>query len=101
MDYTEQLNTIISKLGTIADDLSAFKDSYAAFDDSAVIARLDSLLDLMPVGADSSYDYTVSIQKLCELVAYLDLMMVVLTVVLVIGFGLVAGISVTKWLRNR
>lgn len=101
MDYTEQLNTIISKLGTIADDLSALNSSYAAYNDSTVIARLDSLLDLMPVGADSSYDYTASIQKLCELVAYLDLMTMILTVVLVIGFGLVAGISITKWFRNR
>lgn len=101
MDYSEQLADIIELLEGLQQSFSTFYSGYVPYNGLSYSDALDAILAAMPSSPTVANDYSDVMQNLCELMAYQNMMLLVLTVVIVIGIGIYTGFQITKWLRSR
>lgn len=75
---------------------------------SSVDKKMDVILDYTKsvlsepmTKSVETVDYSDSMNNLCQLLAYTDLLLLVLIVFVVIISGMLLGLSVTRWMRAR
>lgn len=107
-EYTQILDNIYSTLQSIDANLDAISSGTQYVDSifvshNAIKDAIDSLaLDLQTAGsANVATDYTTSLDTLCKFMAYTDLLLIILIIFVVLGVGMMAGYTVTRWLKQN
>ena len=54
-----------------------------------------------PVETSTLIDYSDALQQISQLVAYCDLLLIILSVLIFLGLGLFFGHLVTRWMHGR
>ena len=54
-----------------------------------------------PVETSTMIDYSDTLQQISQLIAYCDLLLVVLTILVFLGSGLFFGHLITRWMHGR
>lgn len=63
--------------------------------------QLNSLAATNNAILNGDVDYSDSVDKLCQLLAYGDVLLLVLIVFLAVGMGIYTGTIITRWLKTR
>lgn len=103
-DLAHYLNSINSSISTLHGDISTL-DGYMSSVDKKLDVVIDytkSVLSNEPASkAVENVDYTDSINQLMQLLAYTDLLLLVLIVFVVIISGMLLGLAITRWMKAR
>lgn len=95
-NYSSNFTTLNNKLDAIP--TTSYQSSF-----DGVNTKLDSIMTTLGSGSGggSSNDYTDALSQLAQLVAWTDVLMIVLIVLWVVMAGVYVGSQVTKWLKAR
>lgn len=105
IDYTETLQLLSNQLHNIETQLTYVNFGQASNDVASITDVNDSIFNLQTAIQNmqnaTTVDYTAQIQSLQKLLAWTDLLLIVLVVVLFLFVGLVLGGQVTQWMKRR
>lgn len=104
-DETSQISVALDALSTKIDEVSSSigtaHDVSVVDSLGAINEQLNSLAAASNSILDGNVDYTSSIDRLSTLLAYGDMLLMVLIVFLAVGMGIYVGTIVTNWLKTR
>lgn len=104
-EYTTQLNAVVSKLDGISNQLNQMMAG-----DNDTLVSLSSLHDMLDTinttitnktMVTGTIDYSASIAKLSKLLAWTDILLIVVLVLLVLIGGIILGGQITRWMKMR
>lgn len=105
IDYTETLQLLSNQLHNIETQLTYVNFGQSSNDVASITDVNDSIFNLQTAIQNmqnaTTVDYTAQIQSLQKLLAWTDLLLIVLVVVLFLFVGLVLGGQVTQWMKRR
>lgn len=124
IDYTSQLTAMNQTLSSIASNnnaidsnVMAIRDAFNNLINGNTALEIPSLHDdiqslltginglqntLVALGnASVNVDYSASLNDVCQLLSYTDLLLVVMIVFMLVGFGMFAGYQVTRWMKQH
>lgn len=104
IDYTQILNAISTKLDGVYTMLSRLNygdESEGLQGLTSVYNGVDRLAVLLSGQDTSTLDYSVQLNKISQLLAWTDLLLLVFLAVAFVGIGVFVGTQVTKWMRTR
>lgn len=104
IDYTQILNAISQKLdgvNTMLSRLNYGDESEGLQGLTSVYNGVDRLAVLLSGQDTSSLDYSVQLNKISQLLAWTDMLLLVFLALMFVGLGLFAGYQVTRWMKAR
>lgn len=101
IDYSEALQSIIDKLDMIYGML--FRINYGSEQEGLIgITELSDHVDKLGSGMKVElYDYSSQIEAISKLLAWTDILLIVLLVLFMLCMGCFVGYQVTQWMKTR
>lgn len=104
IDYTQILNAISTKLdgvNTMLSRLNYGDESEGLQGLTSVYNGVDRLATLISGQDTTTLDYSVQLNKISQLLAWTDMLLLVFLALMFVGLGLFVGYQVTRWMKAR